>query len=41
MACQNTAGDLDWVWELTKKVGFAMLITGNRLDLGDNRKVGQ
>jgi hypothetical protein len=32
--------DLDRVWKLTKKVGFAMPIAGNRSDLGDNRKVG-
>jgi hypothetical protein len=41
MANQSTADDLDRVWKLTKKVGLAMLIAGNRLDLGDNRKVGQ
>jgi hypothetical protein len=40
MANDNTAGDLDRVWKLTKEVGFAMLIAGNRPDLGDSRKVG-
>lgn len=40
MANDNTASDLDWVWKLTKKTGSAMLITGNRPDPGDNRKVG-
>ena len=40
MASDNTAGDLDRVWKLTKTVGFAMLITSNRPDLEDNRKVG-
>jgi hypothetical protein len=40
MANGNTAGDLDRVWKLIKTVGFAMLITSTRPDLGDNRKVG-
>ena len=40
MANDNTAGDLNRVWKLTKMVGFALLVTSNRPDLGDNRKVG-
>ena len=27
MANDNTAGDIDRVWELMKKIGFAMLVT--------------
>ena len=40
MANDNTAGDLDRVWKLIKKIGFAKLIAGTRPDLGDTRKVG-
>ena len=40
MTNDNTAGDLDRVWKLIKKVGFATLITSNRPDLGDSCKVG-
>jgi hypothetical protein len=38
MANENTAGDLDRIWKLTRKVGFAMLVTSTR-DLGSSRKV--
>ena len=33
MANDNTASDIDRVWELMKKIGFAMLVTrdGNKL----------
>jgi hypothetical protein len=39
MADDNTARDADRAWDLMKKIGFAMLVTGTRPDLGDNRKV--
>jgi hypothetical protein len=35
MANDNTARDTDSVWELMKKIGFAMLATHD----GDSRKV--
>jgi hypothetical protein len=35
MANDNTARDIDRVWELMKKIGVAMLVTHD----GDNRKV--
>jgi hypothetical protein len=40
MTNDNTAGDLDRVWKLIKKMGLAKLIAGSRPGLGDNRKVG-
>jgi hypothetical protein len=45
----NTANDVRRVWDLMKKIGFAMLVSymtmaaaavsGTRPNLGDNRKV--
>jgi len=35
MANDNTASDIQRVWDLMKKIGFAILVTPD----GDNRKV--
>lgn len=43
MANDNISGDTGLVREIKRKIGFAMLVTGDghtlRPDLGDNRKV--
>jgi hypothetical protein len=39
MVNDNTANDVRRVWDLMKKIGFAMLVTGTQPGLCDNRKV--